>query len=148
MSRTLSPAAVLAYARRRNLTHIAEEARAARQATRSGLAAEATLAAQLRQAGLEVVQQFAWGQLLTPPTQHRADLYLPAHTFIVEVVGGAHRASVDRLNKDSHRDNLLDDLRVILPGLRVKKYPPAQARDGSALASILTHLQTQEARHA
>lgn len=80
---------------------------------------------------LGIVAQYPWGLTVTPQRRFRADFAQPSRRTLLEVDGGAHRATEKRRRHDVVRRQLAE-----AAGYRVLAVLPEQVKDRTALALL------------
>lgn len=101
----------------------------------AGKAAEQALYRFLDLLNIPHAPQYPWGRELEPPRRYQSDAAVPAARLLIEIMGGAHIAGKDRLNRDIERSRLAAHAAwVILP------YTPEEAVSGAASLDIHQYL--------
>ena len=110
--------------------------------TRPGLDNEIALARALLDAGLTGYEvQWPWGMLLKPARRFVADIGYPKQRVIVESVGRAHAAGVEKVYKDAERSALAASIGSLIVPLH-----PGMIHDGEGMKCVAAALAAREAR--
>lgn len=81
-------------------------------------------------------RSFAWALDAEPPREFRSDFALFGARLLVEIDGGAHRASRRQLAHDTERRRV-----AVACGWTVLPFTPEEVREGRAISDILAHLR-------